>query len=151
MKRLLSALFLIAVAVAADKPDFSGKWKMNPEKSKFGPAPPPTSMTLIVEHKDPNISVQQSSTGPDGEQNITSKYSTKGKETINSLMGTEVKSTAAWEGKTLVIRSTLDGGSGVVKFTSKWTLAADGKTLTDAVNISSPQGDLDLTYVLLKQ
>jgi hypothetical protein len=149
MKRLLSALFLIAVAVAADKPDFSGKWKMSPEKSKFGPAPPPTSMTLVVDHKGPDITVQQSSTGPDGEQNITSKYSTKGKETINSLMGNEVKSTAAWEGKTLVIRSTLDGG--VVKFLSKWTLSADGQILTDAVNISSPQGNLDLTYVLVKQ
>jgi hypothetical protein len=144
-------LVISAGVYAADKPDFSGTWKMDPDKSLFGPMPPPASMTLVIDHKDPDISVNQTSTGPGGDQNVTSKYSTDGKETVNNFMGTEVKSKAHWDGKMLVIDSSLDAGGGPVKVTSKWSLSDDGKTLTDALNISSPQGDLDITYVLAKQ
>ena len=64
MKTLLSTLFVIAaaanMAAAADKPDFSGDWKMDTDKSVFGPLPPPTSMTRKIDHKDPAITVNQS-------------------------------------------------------------------------------------------
>jgi hypothetical protein len=152
MKRVMSTLLVIAAAAyAADKPDFSGTWKMDPDKSVFGPTPPPTSMTLIVDHRDPDISVNQSSTGPEGDQNISSKYSTDGKETVNNFMGTDIKSKAHWDGKVLMIDSSLDAGGTPVKVTSKWSLSDDGKTFTDVVSISSAQGDLEITYVLNKQ
>jgi hypothetical protein len=67
------------------------------------------------------------------------------------MMGNDVKSTAAWEGKTLVIKSAANFGGADVKLTDKWTLSDDGKTLTDALSISAPQGDFDITYVLVKQ
>jgi len=144
-------LVIAAGVYTADRPDFSGTWKMDADKSVFGPIPPPTSMTLVIDHKEPDISVSQTSTGPGGDQNTTSKYSTDGKETINNFMGTEVRSKAHWDGSTLGIDSSLNAGGGPVKVTSKWNLSDDGKTLTDAVNISSPQGDVDMTYVLVKQ
>ncbi len=63
MKKLMSTLFVIAaaagMALAADKPDFSGDWKMDADKSVFGPMPPPTSMTRKIDHKDPEISVDR--------------------------------------------------------------------------------------------
>lgn len=150
LKLFLCALLAIA-AVAADKPDFSGTWKMDPDKSLFGPLPPPTSMTLVIDHKDPDISVNQSSTGPEGDQNITAKYSTNGTETVNSFMGSDVKSKARWDGRTLVIESSLDAGGAPVKVTTKWNLSDDGGILTEAMSISSSQGDFSVTYVLIKQ
>ncbi len=83
--------------------------------------------------------------------NTTMKYSTDGKETTNSLMGNDVKSKAAWEGKTLVITSAANFGGADMKLTDKWTLADDGKTLTDVMSISAPQGDFEMTFVLVKQ
>jgi hypothetical protein len=155
MKRLISTLFVIAavanIAIAADKPDFSGTWKMDPDKSVFGPVPPTTSMTLEIDHKDPAISLHQTSTGPEGDRNVTAKYSTDGKETVNDFMGTEIKSKTHWDGRTLVIDSSLDAGGAEVKLTGKWTLSDGGKTFTYALNISSPQGDLDITYFFVKQ
>ena len=140
MKSLITALFVIAataaVALAADQPDFSGTWKMDPAKSVFGPQPPPTSMTLVIDYKDPDLSVNQSSTGPDGDQNLLSKYSTDGKETVNNFMGTDVKSKGHWDDKVLVIDSSLEPGGMSIKLTSKWSLSDDGKTLTDALHIS---------------
>jgi hypothetical protein len=155
MKTLLSTLFVIAaaanMAVAADKPDFSGDWKMDADKSTFGPLPPPTSLTRKIDHKDPAITISTAQSGPQGDQNTTMKYSTDGKETTNSMMGNDVKSKASWEGKTLVVISSLDAGGQVVKLTDKMTLADDGKTLTDILSINSPAGDFDLTVVLVKQ
>jgi hypothetical protein len=144
-------LFAIAaatnVAVAGDKPDFSGTWKVDLDKSVLGPLAGPTSITRRIEHKDPNISDQQSITGPD--MNLTFKYSTDGQETANNFMGTDFKSKAQWEGKTLVIHNDVDGGKG--KSTNKWSLSAEGKTLTDVLTISSPDGDFEVIYVLVKQ
>jgi hypothetical protein len=155
MKTFMWALFVMGtaanIAVAADNPDFSGTWKLDPDKSAFGPMPPPTSLTLVIDHKEPAVSASQSSTGPQGDQNTTSNYSTDGTETVNNFMGTEVRSKAHWEDKTLVIESILDPGGSAVKLTSKWSLSDDGSTLTDALKISSPQGDLEMAYVLMKQ
>ena len=140
------------MALAADKPDFSGNWKMDADKSVF-PAgiPAPTSLTRKVDHKDPNLSVNSSQSSPQGDMNSEAKYSTDGKETTNSMMGNDVKSKAVWEGKTLVITSAANFGGADVKLVDKWTLADDGKSMTDVLGISSPQGDFELTFFLVKQ
>jgi len=156
MKTLLTTLFVIAaaagIALAADKPDFSGDWKLNVEKSVF-PVPDfaPSSMTRKIDHKDPDLSVNESRTGAQGDMNTMMKYSTDGKETTNSLAGNDVKSKAAWDGKTLVITSAANFGGADVKFTQKWELSDDGKTLTDNTSFSAPQGDFAMTFVLVKQ
>jgi len=156
MKALLSTLFVIAaaagMAAAADKPDFSGDWKMDANKSTFPPPmPAPTSLTRKIDHKDPALSYSEARSGDQGDTNLSFKYSTDGKETTNSLMGNDVKSTANWEGKTLVIKSAANFGGADVKLTDKWTLGEDGKTLTDVLAISAPQGDFEMTFVLVKQ
>ena len=155
MKTLMSTLFVIAaaanLAMAADKPDFSGNWKMDADKSVFGPIPAPTSLTRKIDHKDPDVTVNESQSGAQGDLNMIMKYSTDGKETTNSLMGNDVKSKASWDGKVLVIASTANFGGADVKLTDKWTLSDDGKTLTDVRGISAPQGEFEMTYVLVKQ
>jgi hypothetical protein len=155
MKKLMSTLLVIAaaagMALAADKPDFSGDWKLDPDKSVFGPIPPPTAMTRKVDHKDPALTVNEARSGAQGDMNVVMKYSTDGKETTNSLMGNDMKSKASWEGKTLVIASTANFGGADVKLTDKWSLSDDGKTLTDVQAISAPQGDFEMTMILVKQ
>jgi hypothetical protein len=151
MKKLMSTLFVIAAAanmgMAADKPDFSGDWKMDADKSTFGPMPAPSSMTAKIDHKDPDLTIVQTQ----NDQTSTAKYSTDGKETTNSMMGNDMKSKAVWEGKTLVVNSSLDAGGAAVKLVAKYTLSDDGKTLTNVLSISSPGGDFDMNIVLLKQ
>jgi hypothetical protein len=100
MRPVINTLFVIAavanLAVASDKPDFSGNWKLDLEKSLFGAMPPPAAMTRTIEQKGPDIIVKQIITGPD--MDVAFKYSTDGKETANSFMGTDFKSKASWEG-----------------------------------------------------
>jgi hypothetical protein len=150
MKTLMSTLTLITVAaglaVAADKPDFSGNWKVDSEKSVFGPIPPPSAMTRTVEQKGSDISMKQSMIGPD--MDFTMKYLADGKETVNTFMGTDVKSKATWEGNSLMIRNSL--GAEPVS-TNKWTLSNDGKIWTDVWSVSSPQGSFEVTYIFVRQ
>jgi hypothetical protein len=155
MKTLMSTLLVIAaasnMAVAGDKPDFSGNWKLDTDKSTFGPLPPPASMTAKIKHTEPDLVIETTSDNGQGAQTSTSKYSTDGKETTNSMMGNDVKSKAGWEGNVLVVNSNMDMGGAAVKLVAKYSLSDDGKTLTQTLNIDSPQGAFDLAFVLVKQ
>jgi hypothetical protein len=155
MKKITILVLLIAVlasfAVAADKPNFSGSWKVDNDKSNFGPMPPPSALTRKITHADPAITVDEASSGPQGDLNRTVKYDTSGKETTNDFMGTATKSTSAWDGAKLVITTKADFGGTEIKLVDTWSLSGDGKVFTDVLHIASPQGEFDITYVLNKQ
>ena len=140
------------LSAAADKPNFSGEWTMDATKSDLGPIPPPATMTLKVDHRDPAITVTSMSTGgAQGDATTTAKYSTDGTETTNDMMGAPAKSTAKWEGKALLIATKADLQGTEITINIKVSLSDDGKVLTDAWHIVSPQGEFDITYVLNKK
>jgi len=151
MKAVFAIAALASLAMAADKPNFTGSWKLDPDKSTFGPMPPPSSMTRKIEHTEPALNLTEERSGPQGDQSLVFKYSTDGKETTNELMGNPVKAVAVWDGGALVINMKADFGGNEIKLTDKWTLSEDGKTFTDAQHIVAPQGELDITYVMKKQ
>jgi hypothetical protein len=152
MTVVLAMAATAALSVAADKANFSGDWTMDANKSDFGPIPPPATMTRKVEHTDPAINVVTVQTGgAQGDATITQKFSTDGKETTNELMGSPTKSTAKWDGKALVIATKADFQGTEITINMKWSLSDDGKVLTDAWHIVSPQGEFDVTYVLNKK
>jgi hypothetical protein len=155
MKRILTILVLVAalaaLGMAADKPNFSGDWSINVDKSAFGPMPPPSSLTRKIAHTDPAVTVDEAQSGAQGDMKRTVKYSTDGKETSNDFMGQSMKSTAAWDGSKLVITTKGDFGGTEVKLIDTWSLSGDGKELTDVMHIVSPQGEFDITFVLGKK
>ncbi len=59
---LLSSLAGAAVCAlqltAADKPNFSGSWTLNADKSDFGPMPKPQRIDYVMVHKDPELNVK---------------------------------------------------------------------------------------------
>ncbi len=149
---LTIALFSLTLAATAwGKPDFSGDWKLNTDKSDFGPVPPPTSMTNKIDHADPDLKVATSQSGAQGDMNYEVKYTTDGKEVTNTIGPMEAKSTATWEGDDLNVVTKLETGQGTVSIKGKWSLSADGKTLTQTAHIISPQGEIDIKYVFEKQ
>jgi hypothetical protein len=153
MKTIICALLafaaLVGTAAAADKPNFSGEWKMNAAKTSFGPLPPPTSIVRKVTHAEPSLVIVEEQQGDLGTQNTTRKYTTDGKETSFESNGTEVKGSAVWDGNVIVVTSSVDAVG--LKFIDRMTLSEDGRTLTSVVHIASPQGELDITIVFDKQ
>jgi hypothetical protein len=156
MKNALQSVFATAIfatfAVAADKPNFSGDWALDMDKSKLGPMSGPGTMTEKVDHAEPDMTVTRSTSGgPSGDQTVSLKYSTDGKETTNQLMGMPVKTIASWEGSALVIKMSADMGGNQIQITDRMTLSDDGKVMTDAEHVVTPQGEIDLMLVLNKK
>ena len=156
MNALSKAALIIAalagIAWAADKPNFSGDWKMNGAKSNFGPIPAPATYTRKVTHMEPSITIENTQTGTAlGDQHDTRTYTTDGKEVSYQANGADVKAAITWDGNALLINSkaSIQGMDIIIKDTI--TLADDGKTMTDAVHVASPQGDIDLALVFDKQ
>jgi hypothetical protein len=152
MKIALTLAALAGIALAADKPNFSGDWKMNAAKSNFGPVPAPATYTRKITQADPSITVEDTQTGTAlGDQHDTRTYTTDGKEISYQANGADIKSAATWDGNALMINSkaSVQGMDILIKDTI--TLGDDGKTMTDSVHIGTAQGDLDLTVVFEKQ
>ena len=157
MKRLslfvlaLVVLFAASSATAFAKPNFSGEWKLDADKSNFGPMPPPDKFNLSVKHSDPDLEITTDQAGAQGEDKSTAKYKTDGSESVNSMRGMDVKSKASWDGDKLKIAAKLDVGGSEISLDQAWILSEDGKTLTNTLKINSPQGEFEIVYVLKKQ
>jgi hypothetical protein len=132
-------------------PNFTGTWKLNLAKSDFGRTPAPESLVDKIEHKDAAITLNSTRVEQGATDAITLNLTTDGKENTNKVHGAEVKTKLKWEGAALLLDSaiTLEGGS--VSLKDKWTLSADGKTLTITRHYSGPEGEADVTYLLEKQ
>jgi hypothetical protein len=133
------------------KPNFSGTWKVNLEKSDFGPMPAPDSQTQKIDHQDPNLKLNISESGQMGDMNFDLAYTTDGKECTNTVAGNEFKSTLTWDGDNLVIDT--KGSFNGTDFTAKdrWTLSEDGKTLTVERHLASEMGEADQKILFEKQ
>jgi hypothetical protein len=136
---------------AQAKPNFSGTWKLNAGKSNFGPMPAPETRTDKITHRDPDLKDSFTQSGPMGEVTAEMKYSTDGKETTSSIRDNQIKSTAKWEGDELVIAGKTSFEGGDVTLADRWSLSADGKTLTILRHVNSPMGETDQKIVLERQ
>jgi len=153
--------FLIAAALAAvtsliclgaDKPNFSGSWKINNSKSDFGPMPSgPEKFERTIDHKDPELKMKTVQSFQGNERTSEVTYTLDGAEhTVKTGMG-EAKVTATWKGNILEVVSKREIQGNEIKSIENWTLAEDGKTLTTDSAITSPQGEFKLKFVLDKQ
>lgn len=146
----VAAVTLLA-ALAQAKPNFTGEWKMNKEKSAYGQIPAPDSLVRTIQHDDPKITMETTQAGQAGEIKSKLAYTTDGKECTNTINGQEVKGTAKWDGDALVIQSKRQVQGMELTFHERWSLSEDGKALTIQNHITAPQGKFDITLVLDKQ
>lgn len=159
MKRsLFAALVIMTIAAgaaaadkpkASDKPDYSGEWKMNPATSSFGQFPPPNSFVRKIVHLDPTLSITEDQSAGGAQTTTTRTMTTDGKPATLELNGYAAACSAVWDGKDIIATTKMDSVG--LKFTDRMSLSADGKTLTSKVQISSSQGDGDLTIVFDRQ
>jgi hypothetical protein len=153
-KALVVAMILLSATTLAaqSKPNFSGEWTLVPGKSDFGMMPPPSSGVQKITHDDPQLKVVSTQTNDQGTNTTESTYTTDGKECVNKgIMDSEMKSVAKWDGPVLVIDSKMDIQGNAITLGSKWTLSADGKSLTVNMHFASPMGDGDVKMIYEKK
>lgn len=148
---LAGLVLVMCAAMAQAKADFTGEWKLDVAKSDFGPMPAPQSMVQKITHQEPNLKVVQTQVSERGEFTSERNYTTDGKECVNKMRNTEVKSTLKWDGDTLVIDSKLEFQGNPISTSERWSLSGDGKVLTIKSHFSSSQGEGDTTRIFNKQ
>jgi hypothetical protein len=113
------------------RPDFTGVWELNLERSILR-GPTPKRIVMQIEHREPRLVQQIHFTSAVGvEKRMTFAYET-GAETTNSLGGAPVRTSARWEGEELVIESRVTTPCREVHFEDHWSVSDDGRTLTMA-------------------
>jgi hypothetical protein len=147
------------------KPNFSGTWAIDREKSEFGPwsgerdkppggddreqqgrRPPReganegeggrrprggTFDSMVIEHKEPNLTIKRKMSFRGEERTQELKYTTNNKKNNNEgFFGTTTESKTHWEGDKLVTESTTETSRGVMETKEVRSLSADGNTMT---------------------
>ena len=152
MRKTLNALFVIvamaSAAIAAEKPNFSGQWKINVGASNFGPMPASASYVRKVNHDGSTITMEDVD-GPAG-ASYTWKYVTDGKAKVYKTKGLDVQSVAGWEGDAIALAAKV-AGDFEFAFHGKMALSSDKKSLTYTVHVATEQGEFDVVYVFDKQ
>jgi len=146
---VLTAVIAVVAAGAAraqSVPNLSGTWVLDMSKSDFGPAPA-MARTEVIDHQEPKLVIKRTL---DGTQ-ATLTYAVDGKRYENSIGGTNAASTLAWDGPVLVMTTEVESPNGPATIVDRFSLSADGKTLTIDRSISVQQGTFGQTLVLSKQ
>lgn len=154
--RHVTFLFLAGILglpslAAAQAPNLSGTWVLQPAKSDFGPMPPIASRTDVIDHQEPSLKVKRTIEGAQGTSSAELVYGIDGKPWTNSTPNGDITSTLKWEGKTLVVESTVNTPQGEALLTDRFTMSEDGKTLTQERRISIAGQELTQTMVFAKQ
>lgn len=143
------ALALCASAAAAAKADFSGAWAL--DKARSEGLPPGMDQTMSVTQSGDTIKLETKVVTEEGEQTVSDSYTLSGAETDFTPQGPggskgKGKRTAKWtaDGSGIEVAESVSfetpEGAVAVKMNRKWTLAADGKTLTIELRHEGPQG-----------
>jgi hypothetical protein len=148
-------LFIFAIATMSangQNTDFSGKWKLNTEKSKlnaeFSMAPKQVNITQNTN----DLSLERLLEFQGQSMMTTDKFTLDGKECINDgFQGSKKKSVVTWsdDKKSLIIKTKFpmqDGGE--INITE--TLKLNGTSLSMVSAASSDWGDMSETHVFDK-
>jgi hypothetical protein len=145
------------LATAAQDPDFSGSWVLDPERSYSNPAGLEQTMTIAL--TGDSIKLDGVLTTTRGKQVVQESWTLDGQErevTEDSAAGTNVKRTAyRLPGRRAVVLvddriTNTPSGPAIQKTTRKLTLSADGSTLTIDYYFDNQRGSYEARRVFVK-
>ncbi len=145
---IAASLLCFAAAVAADKPNLAGTWKMNPAKSDLG-SNAINGRVDTIEHKEPQLKITTTQDDENGKNTVVREYVTDGRQMTHTILGGERKSSARWDGNVLVIETKVTNGGYTIR--DRWTLADDHKSIRIDREFSNDQGRTARHVVLEKQ
>lgn len=152
---LLGALLCLSVAFAADKkPNFSGTWNINNEKSVVGEGGHRWNASkLTVAQQGNKLSVERLIQRQDGESTVKDTFTLDGKECDNSSDNRRKISHVNWlkdtSGITFTTKSTFerDGNTMETNTVEIWKLTDKASVLSIDNTSTSPRGERKATYV----
>lgn len=147
----LFAALLGAQAPAKAVPNLSGTWILQLAQSDFGPLPGVDARIDVVIHAEPTLSIKRTTTAQGNTTVADMHFVVDGESHSNMAGETALASVLHWEGEVLVVVNTTESPQGQLVITDRYSLSADGKTLTQARTLSIQGQELAQRLVLTKQ
>ncbi len=155
---MIALLCVLGLGFAADKPNFSGTWVLDKDKSFSNP--PGFDQTMTVMHNGDQIKLEGKQKTARGEVDLNESYTLDGKETEftpPNPPNAKGKRKAYWlpNNRGFVIDDviTTDSPNGPVtqNLTRKWQLSSDGNSLTIDYYFDSPRGSGEAKRVFVRK
>lgn len=150
MKTSTIAMLLILAAISAfavQRPEFSGIWIFNPDKSRNIGMMSQMKMTQTIEQSSTALDVTSNTTFQGNDQRMQTHYDLTGKPATNdSPMEGSSQTVSNWDGEKIVTTWTSQGaveGTKTVR-TETRSLSSDGKTMT----VESMRGSKPVTVIV---
>ena len=150
--KVLAVALVSVFVMAAEVANMSGNWTLNVKRSKWGKKPPPQSVSITIDHKEPQLKytgvvTQSTESGPtkfefagaiDGKEYVVTEGGSQRKVTVRRLNDTSTT-------------STLRTDDPKTEETTKTTISGDGRTLIREVKHRGPDGSREWTEIYEKQ
>jgi hypothetical protein len=130
-------------------PSITGVWKANLDSSTFGQMKP-TEYLMIVQQQGSTVRETIGDTNMMGTYRSSFTFTTAGQESKNSFRGLPMHSKAQWTEGALIVDSHV-AGPHALTFHDKYSLSADGNTLTIQRDITREGKESHQTIVLTRQ
>ena len=139
-------------AYSPEHANFSGRWRMNKEKSDFAKFKVPDMIVRVIDHHDPTMNVHTVQTIGDKTTSSDVSYFTDGTASSNVINGRDATSRTYWDGEALVVRTDMKTANNEdEQIEDRYELSADGGTLTTTSHVVTSKGDVTMKLVCDKE
>lgn len=132
--------------------NFSGRWRMNKEKSDFAKFKMPDMIVRVIDHHDPTMNVHTVQTNAGKTNTSDVSYFTDGSISSNVINGRDAQSRTFWDGGALVVRTDMKTAKNEdEQIEDRYELSEDGMTLITTSHVVTSKGDVTMKLVADKE
>lgn len=147
---LAAALILVVGAGQnAARPNFSGVWNLDLQKSKLQ-IPAPDSGVFNIGHKEPSFHLSRTFIKGGENDTWSIDLTTDGKEVVQAGQTEIFRGRLRWEGNDLILDSTISVKDRTATNVVRYHLSDDGQVLTATENFKGPRLKYENTWVFDK-
>jgi len=132
------------------KPDFSGTWKFNADRSSLQ-IPAPDSTRFTIEHREPHFRLSRTHVVGGSSDTFSIELTTDGRDVVQDRRGLQIRARLYWEGETLVFESILTRDEEQATNVVRYSLAEHGDTFVAEERFSSERQSYENLWVLDRQ
>jgi hypothetical protein len=132
------------------KPDFTGTWKFNPNRSLLQ-IPAPESTVFVIEHNEPYFRLERTHVFDGKSDTFSIDLTTNGEAVALASAGFEIQASLRWEGDALLFDSRLERQREHATNLVRYRLSDDGQTFTAEERFRGSQYSYENKWVFDKQ
>jgi hypothetical protein len=135
---------VVGLAIAQQKPDFSGVWTLNRQACTLSPG---AAAMQSGEHRDPTFRYKAAFMSANGPLQYEFELQSDGRDVGATQNGVTSVSNLRWEGTTLVFRSTIQRPNGETRISFRYELINDGARLREVEQLRGGGQEQDNIWI----